>query len=266
MRTISVMLLGGLISSLAVAQPTTPPAQGKGTINVSLVLQDFNWQEDLTDGTSLEESGIIPGLAIDGHSALESDLALHYRAQLFAGTVDYDGYIISLDGTKEPYKSDTRYYGINGDFDASLNIADSQEMQVRPFGGIGSRFWLRELDYGGQFGYDEYWLTIYMRMGCRFQYIGHTGNRWYALAALKLPVYNYEWVFNIPFAPDEEVELKPKKKTGYQLEAGMSHGRLVIAVFYEALNFGKSDPDKTNTFFQPASEMRLAGIRAGISF
>jgi len=248
------------------ADEATPPPAGKGSFSLSLVAQDLNWKEDLNDGTFLEESGILLGLSLDGSSSLASQLALHYRAQIYGGTVDYDGFIINLNGGKQPYKSDTTYYGLVGDLDASMNLSNNEQMQLRPFAGIGTRYWLRKLDDGGRFGYDEYWLTVYGRAGLRVHVISSPATAWHLMAAVILPFYNYEWAVNVPFTPDDSIELEPKEKTGYQVEGGVTHGRLAVAVFYEALDFGQSNPDKTGVFYQPASEMRLIGVRAGITF
>ena len=65
---------------------------------------------------------------------------------------------------------------------------------------------------------------------------------------------------------DDTVELEPKEEPGYRFEAGLTHGRLVLAVFHERSSFGESDPDETGDFFQPASDRELTGLRAGLRF
>ncbi|HMP89086.1 MAG TPA: hypothetical protein PJ991_02735 [Kiritimatiellia bacterium] len=256
-----------ILASVFLAVPTfSETNHSKGVFDLTLVVQDKNWKEDLNNGKNLEESGILIGLAASGHTSLLSTRAFHYLGMVYGGTIDYDGYIIDLSGNMTPYKSETSYGGLLGEFDVSWNMLDADDMQARPFVGAGSRFWLRQLDDGGIYGYDEYWLTIYARAGLIISFQPGPDTTWYASGALILPVYNYEWVLNVPFAPDDQIELKPRKRTGYRLESGIRHGRFTAALFHEALDFGQSPPDKSGVFYQPASEMRLTGIRAGISF
>ena len=249
------------LSGLAYAEPVT------SDFALSFMVNDFTWQENLPDGTSLEENGPLIGLHIQGQVDLPRAWESFLYGEVYAGTVDYDGFLINIDGSIEPYKSETSYVGFSGAWDFGYNLSTSEELGLLPFVGLGTHYWLRSLDDEEGFGYDEYWLTMYGRVGLRVIWRSTTGTEVYALGAALLPFYNYEWAVNVPLARgNDDVELEPEEEVGYQLEAGLNRGRLHLSVFYEAMEFGQSDVDDSGLFFQPESTRDVAGIRIGIRF
>lgn len=240
----------------------------RALVTASLTLQDFTWTEKLPSGLSLEETGGLIGLR------LETDLPhrspgwrSHLAGDVFAGTVDYDGFLIGIDGSITPYESETTYLGVAGSWDVGYRVALSPEFAVEPFLGLGAHYWLRSLDDDEGFGYDEYWLTLYGRAGIRFGWQTAPETELYAAAAALLPFYNYEWAVDVPLAQgDGDVELEPKEKTGWEIEAGLDHGSWHAAVFHSYMDFGRSDLDDTGQFFQPASTREVTGLRVGYRF
>jgi len=261
----SIFAASVLLASTPWTFAETTTNKSSGQVNVGFIVEDFNWREELDNGISLEESGPLFGISLDGNAPLSpaSPWKLYFRAEIYAGSVDYDGFLISIDGDVEPYKSDTFYLGTVGDLDMSYDLLPSNSTELRPFAGLGSRYWLRSLDDDGGVGYDEYWLTMYARLGARVHYHKNESTEFYVVAALVAPFYNNEIAVDVPLA-DGDIELEPKEETGLYVEAGCNLRTLGIAVFYEQLNFGESDLDDSGNFFQPESEMELLGLRVSI--
>ncbi|HMO49671.1 MAG TPA: hypothetical protein PKE26_02780 [Kiritimatiellia bacterium] len=260
-RKWQLTVLAALLSAPAILTAAPEP-----NIALQVIVQDFTWREDVGQPLRLKESGWLYGIGVNGRLRQPERWQLHYRAQFYGGEVDYDGFLQYLDGRVEPYQAETRYLGAVGDLDASFLLNEGDAIPVRPFIGIGTRYWLRELDKREGFGYDEYWLTIYGRLGLNIEVPESSARTWFLSMALVVPVYNYEWAVDVPLLPDDNIELKPKRKLGQHLEAGVRGQRFQAALFYEALNFGQSDLDRSGMFFQPASEKRLAGLRVGMAF
>lgn len=260
-RCLSWFLAGWLIA-------TTGARDLYADVAVSLVLQDFTWTEELPNGLSLEENGALFGVRIETEIPHRSP---GWRSRLsgegYAGTVDYDGFLIGIDGSITPYESETTYLGVAGSWDVGYGLALSPELTTEPFVGLGTHYWLRSLDDDEGFGYDEFWLTMYGRAGLRFGWRPATDTEWFASAAVLLPFYNYEWAVDVPLASgDGDVELEPEEETGWQVEAGLNLGPWHAAVFHTYMDFGRSDLDDTGQFFQPASTREVTGLRAGYRF
>lgn len=242
-------------------------AEGKSDFAFSGMINDFTWEENLPNGTSLEESGLLFGIHLQGHIDLPQAWESYLYGEFYAGTVDYDGFLVDLDGSIEPYQSETTYAGIAGAWDAGYDVSASTYWTVLPFVGLGLHYWIRSLDDEEGYGYDEYWLTLYGRAGLRVAWQYSPETEVYALGAFLLPFYNYERAVNVPLSPgNDDIELEPEEEVGYQFEAGVNHGRLHASIFYEAMNFGQSDLDDTGSFFQPESTRDVVGGRVGIRF
>lgn len=261
--TTFVAILGAVLGFVRFAQANELASE----FALSAMVNDFTWEEKLPDGTSLEENGLLFGIHLQGKVDLPRAWESYLYGEFYAGTVDYDGFLIDLDGSIEPYQSETSYAGMSGVWDFGYNFSSVEEWGVLPFAGLGTHYWIRSLDDQEGYGYDEYWLTMYGRAGLRVNWRNSTGTELYALGAVLLPFYNYEWAVDVPLAPGtDDIELEPEEETGFQLEAGMNRGRLHVSVFYEAMEFGQSDLDDSGSFFQPESTRDVAGVRAGLRF
>lgn len=252
------------VKSQADDAPAPVAARATTEFDFHVTLQDFNWTEDVTPLT-LEESGPLYGLGFAGRSRFNSGLNLHFLGQYYGGDVDYDGFLQSIDGGITPYKATTWYQGSVGHLDLSLPLVNREQFAIRPVAGLGARAWLRALDDSEGYGYDEFWLTMHARLGGWMDYTHASGAKLYASVVALLTIYNDETVENVPLAT-ETIYLEPGKKDGLRAEAGFQQGRLSIAVFHDRLDFGQSELDESGSFFQPASEMRITGLRLGMAF
>ena len=240
------------------------PVRPQTDFDIHVLLQNFEWTEDVSPLT-LEESGTLAGFGIAGRTRFPGSLHLHFLGKFYAGSVDYDGFLQSVDGSITPYAAETDYSGSLGHLDLSLPLVSREAMEVRPLIGLGGHMWHRALDKSEGYGYDEYWLTVYGRAGVLIDYALDANTKLYGSVAALLTFLNDESAENVPLSSGP-IDLEPGEKSGLQAEAGLRFKRLSLAVFHEQFNFGASDLDDSGLFFQPASEMRVTGIRAGVAF
>lgn len=231
---------------------------------IGLQVDRYRWREFDGGDKLLEEEGAIPGLFLRHDAELAKSIGLHAAVFAYSGTVHYDGALITEDGLI-PFESRTRYTGVRADVDASYSLG-SGALRVRPFVGIGARYWLRELGRLMAYGYDEYWLLPYGRAGARLERPGgEKGFGWFASAAALFPFAVDETVKGVEEA-EGDIKVEPKEKVGYEAEVGIVSGRLAVSAYWQAQDFGQSDLDASGQFLQPKSKLMIFGLRAGVSF
>lgn len=231
---------------------------------IGLQVDRFRWREFDAGEKLLEEEGAVPGLFLRHDAVLATSVGLHAAVYGYSGTVHYDGAIQSEEGLI-PIESRTRYTGVRADVDASYALG-SESLQVRPFVGVGARYWLREIGRFMANGYDEYWLVPYGRAGVRLDSPGgEKGFGWFASAAALFPFAIDETVKGVEDAGGD-IEVEPKEKVGYEAEVGIVSGRLTVSAYWQLQDFGQSDFDASGQFLQPKSELMIIGLRAGVSF
>jgi hypothetical protein len=84
-----------------------------------------------------------------------------------------------------------------------------------------------------------------------------------------MPFYNNAQYDFSNLAGPYNVEVEPGKKAGPYAEAALSIGNFTIAGFYEQMNFLKSDTadvGRNVIVWQPESEAKIFGLRAGVVF
>lgn len=265
---LSVLLCISSMPALGEEDPgvSVEPSRSTAIITLSPVVQSFTWREYFDDGTSLKEDGYLFGLNADIMVDFSERVRFYVQSMIYGGSVDYDGYTVNIFGESRPYRSDTGYFGMQSDFDLGYDVFADAAIEVQPFLGIGIRDWVRSLDEDGRTGYDEHWWSIHGRAGIRLEHRGEQGRRWYLFAALIMPIDNEETAEDVPLARDDDIELEPEQRLGYQAEAGVLADRIQVALFYEELNFGKSDVDSTGGYYQPKSEKNVAGLKIGYAF
>lgn len=264
---IAVTFAAVWLHAVPIARAATGVTPQGPRVGLALQVSDFTWKEELPGGLSLEENGPLFGLQLHGHLPLSSQWTGYWQGEFFAGVVDYDGYLYDLDGRIYPYSAETTYAGVAGAWDVGYDIVAYSGTEIAPFLGLGAHYWLRSLDDDEGFGYDEYWLTLYGRAGLRAAWRVTPGTEVFASGAALLPFFNYEWAVDVPLSESEDdIELEPKERAGYQFEAGINHDPLHVAVFHEYMEFGQSDVDDTGQFLQPESTREVTGLRVGVLF
>lgn len=226
----------------------------------------LSWEETVDGDRLVTEDGPLWGAGVQLRHDLSTALILDAKFELFGGVVNYEGAIFDVDGTSEPYDGETGYLGVSGDATLIFQVLPaSPKASVQPALGIGLHRWVRELDQGGDFGYDETWTTIYLRGGLEAIVYSDYAD-WYGQAFLILPLSNDEKVDDLGWVGSNSISLEPEKETGLSLVVGRRNDRWDLALTLDYLHFGESNLDASGVFFQPESEWLRLGARAGFSF
>lgn len=261
------------VFSLIVGQTSAEPAPKPRTEVSGAVyagLENFNWKEFEGGDELLEEDG--PLFLAGGFLEIgpKQGIGIKGLAEVYGGTIDYDG--STWEGV--PVSSDTSYSGVKGEGTLGLGVQGKQGLYGKPFVGLGLNFWSRELDTDeegdqGNLGYDESWSTLYGLAGVAGSLEMNEKAKLFGQIALHLPLYNHvEYDFS-NIGGDDRVEVEPDKDFGFLLEAGLVYSSFRIALFYQEMNFGKSDEERVGletVVWQPESEARIVGLTAGIAF
>ncbi len=247
----------------------------------------FQWKEYLGGTRVVKESGPLFGVdAALGLNLLQTDeagaLMLKGKLGLFGGDVDYDGGITSTNPAYNglPVKSDVIYFGVRQEVDLGWRLP-LRAVAVEPFGGIGYRWWLRDIDNSttrdlagqplGVQGYTEYWQTVYARFGARARYDANTDLRFFVEGGAMYPFYTEN---EAEFPGSGTVTVKPDGAWSAFAEAGLRYRNLRTGVHYEGLRFAQS-PGVTAynstegryvTIYQPRSESDIVGISFSWAF
>lgn len=226
----------------------------------------LSWEETVDGDRLVSEDGPLWGAGIQLRHDLSTAMILDAKLELFGGLVNYDGAVFDADGTSEPYDGETGYLGVSGDATLIFPVLPaSAKASAQPALGIGFHRWVRELDQGGDYGYDETWTTIYLRGGLEAIVFNDYAD-WYGQAFLILPLSNDEDVDNLGLVGANAISLEPEKEPGLSLVIGRRNDRWDLALTLDYLHFGESDLDASGLFFQPESEWLRLGARAGFSF
>ena len=132
-------------------------------------LDSFSWNERDRRGELVNEHGPLSTLGYVRQSGVE-----RFRIELFGGTVAYDGSAQYQDQNNlwqsEPYHQSfgTNYLGCRGEYE--LLAEPAAWSRIRFFLGVGTRFWIRNLQNAtlpdmDVAGYEETWWTFYPYVG-----------------------------------------------------------------------------------------------------
>jgi hypothetical protein len=251
-----LLLSGGLVDQAAAGEAV-----------LYLAVESYTWKEFKDNGSLLlKESGPLAGVGFTYHHEFPDHLTLRPTAEIFGGTVDYDGQT----QTGIAAKTDVDYFGLKLDGDIGRKFIISKQWFVEPFGGLGLRLWIRDINDGvaangtATYGYDEVWLTWNARLGLRGGVDISQGSRLFAEVGVKLPLYN-ENTADLGL----DVTMHPGKETSYFAEMGAQLSGFRGILFYEGLRFSKSDEVAIAygyTVWQPKSEADIYGLKLGVVF
>ncbi len=228
------------------------------------LIEQFQWKEFVDGNEILEEKGPLFGAGGSLDAVLRKQLHLEANAEFFLGQVDYDGH----NQAGVPAKTDVDYTGIQMEGDLAYHKALAPTFTIKPYGGVGGRFWKRNIksghdELGGELqGYEENWTTLYLRAGLAGIIQPQNNMQFFGKFSLRMPFYNQNKIDL--FGSDIEVE--PGLKMSLSVEAGINYKQLTASVFYDDYNFSESDKVGTLELFQPESEAKIFGAKAGITF
>jgi hypothetical protein len=216
----------------------------------------FHWNERIDGADFVNESGALWTLGYQRRIGRE-----RFRAELFGADVDYQGGAQFDDGSVEPLSSSTRYLGMRGECEFLIEPPGLPERMF--FLGIGTRFWVRDLqdgvsDYGSPVeGYQETWWTIYPYLGMEARR-PLAGGEFYASARLGLTPLTYQHVSYFDLA------LYPRLGVMGGAELGLRGQHLFLAGSFEAMSWSHSP--MVRDCFQPNSAMYTVGLKTGLNF
>lgn len=263
----------GLLMSMLISMFLVSTVAAEGTTVVYGKVESFTWKEHVAGRKLLEESGKLYGIGMLYTNDAKSVLGFKGRAELFGGTVDYDGHVMNiLTGELTPSKTDTSYLGVKLEGDIGYRHTAITNFVVEPFAGLGYHGWRRDIKDSfvpalgvTAFGPNEVFHTIYGRLGARGNYKIAEKTNIFLEGGAKLPIWNKQLA---EIQPGYVVTLKPDRQIAAFAEVGIQHKRLKASLYYEGVRFGQSPKVETaiGLVFQPESKADMFGARVGITF
>jgi hypothetical protein len=217
----------------------------------------FHWNERVSGGDLLNEDGPLITLGYQHRSGIE-----RFRAELFGSQVHYASTIDFGNGDVEPLSSHTDYLGVRGEYELIYHPEIFSNVDF--FGGLGTRFWIRNLpdDFtaSGNFvqGYVETWWTIYPYLGLETRRKLHGDTELYGMGRLGVTAITFE------HATLDDIVLYPRPGVTGQLEGGVRGEHLFLSAFFEGMSWQHSSV--VRGFLQPTSTMFTVGLKSGVNF
>ncbi len=217
----------------------------------------FHWRERFDGADFVNEYGLLLTLGYQRRVGAE-----RYRAELFGGTMHYDGGAQFEDGSTEPLISKTGYLGLRGEYD--FMIEPDWWPKASLLVGVGTRFWFRDLRDGVTesgipvTGYQEMWWTIYPYLGIETRRVLTNGPEFYASSRIGCTALTYE------HATFFDAVLYPKAGITGQLEAGLRGRHFFCSAISEVLTWRQSAIARGA--LQPESTLFTVGLKAGVNF
>jgi opacity protein-like surface antigen len=261
-------VLAGLAGSLRAADAANTITATNKRFQVSLDghVENFEWKEFDDDGSQfLKESGPLAG--VGGLLDVDTGIGFHLQGigEVFFGRIDYDG----ATQAGKPVDSKTKYSGFLAEADLMVPLKVTPRFYLKPYAGGGGRIWQREIEDSGEArGYEEYWSTIHGILGIGAAVKARPDTEWFGKAAVKMPIDNrVTYDFSDLGGPDD-TQVEPGKKASSYFEAGIRFKNVTVAGYYEQMKFSKSDTADADgvLVFQPESEAKIIGLRAGVVF
>jgi hypothetical protein len=237
---------------------TGPPGRPGAESTLYSRIDYFHWNERIGGGTLLNESGPLWTLGYQRRTGLE-----RFRGEFFSGTVNYASQVDYANGTSEAYTSLTRYMGLKGEYD--LLYEPASWPSVAYFGGIGTRFWIRDLPdaitpSGTEvWGYQETWWTVYPYLGAERRRIIQGGPEMYWSGRIGLTARTFVHGSSL-----DDTRLYPQPGIMGTLECGVRGPHLFLSAFAETFNWRQSP--EMRGWLQPASSLVMVGLKTGVSF
>lgn len=244
--------------------------------NIYVAINNFVWEEfDESGSRLLKESGILVGPGFSYWREFErSRITIKPTAELFFGTVDYNGQACDNFGNCQPATTQVDYFGFKIEGEVGRRFGSPEAIYIEPFAGLGFRYWIRDINNGTTAngsptaGYTEGWQTFNVRLGMRAGKNFTARKEAFAQAGVKIPIYNENTAYLNSAGLGSDITMNPGRKASFFAEAGMKINRFKGSVFYDSLRFSKSDVVSDNGFiyWQPESSMDSYGFKLGWTF
>jgi hypothetical protein len=210
---------------------------------------------------------LLGGFVSGSPSASAPPLTLRGDVRILVGRVNYDTSTIGPPSI--PVKTHTTYLGFTQEGTVGWRV-DGPALRVEPFAGVAYRWWLRMIESTGSVsGYPELYRVLVSRVGFRFEQLGAAGWRVYGVGSVD-PVLWARETIDLSDITGEKVRVRNGKKPGWTLEVGLREATADVALFWQALRFGKSNvvpcSPPGSICWQPQSDQDIVGLKVGVSF
>jgi hypothetical protein len=256
-----IFLFGPSHASLAAA----------GEFTLYGAVESFAWKEfDDSGARVVKESGPLFGIGLAYSHEFEDRITVTPKGEIFFGSVDYDGQT----QTGVPVMSTVGYFGFTFDGDLSMKFNVTQRFSLEPFGGLGLRWWIRDIEDGTTStgavasGYTEGWTTLYGRLGVRGGIDVSQQTVMFFEAGVKLPFFNENTAYLSDAGLGPDVTMHPGRQASFFAEAGTKISRVKASLFYDSMRFSKSAGVVSGAYvyWQPKSTADVYGIKVGVVF
>jgi hypothetical protein len=234
-----------------------------------VVLKSFNWGE-YNDKSELvlEETGLHYGGGINSKFKFSRSFDLYTKFDFYycTGLVDYNGFLQDAQGNTEPYKSKTGYEDIETSLNFGYDLYIARQFIIAPEFGFQYEYWIRDIDNGGKYGYDEIYDMLSIKFGSNFIFpLGKSSGIFLNIFG-KYPLLIEE---SIDLASrgqggPADINLEPGANLGLNVELGANIYGAFISLYYDYMLFSKSGYDQG--YFQPESDRSLVGLKIGYTF
>jgi len=263
-RIIEILLFGALIE-ICVAQYNAQLFH----FTTQAGIRFFNWVETLSNGEDLlEEDGVLYQVGFNTKTKFSKKLGLYLRANgvLYFGTVDYDGSLQDEYGNLTAYQSETSYLGSEFTLNTGYDLYFDKQFILSPEIGFQYEYWKRDIDNGGQYGYDEFYNLFFFDFGCNFLVLlSHDASIFLKFLA-EYPVSISENIdmSNRGQGGPSDINLKPESNFGINLELGTTVYGAFFSFGYDYMLFSESEFDQN--YKQPESERSMIQFKVGYTF
>jgi len=233
-------------------------------------VEHYQWIEYPTGYSgNPKESGGRAALFVNWTQEGDRGLLMAWRAKLYAGTVNYDTYVIS---TGAPVSTKTDYSGVasEGQMFYRYDLGASA-YKLDQLGGLGLDFWRRHIRSGVE--QIEDYSVLFLRAGLRL-----TKSRpeagFHGEWGLKYPVATQENAHLDTLGYTSNPSISPKGAVSVYAEVGYRiNARFDVVGYHDSWRFKRSDDvmttDTSGTAWlihQPKSNMDAFGIKLLVSF
>ncbi|MCB0730205.1 MAG: hypothetical protein KDC88_04150 [Ignavibacteriae bacterium] len=238
-------------------------------ITPQIVVKNFYWGEYNDNSVQdLEEYGNLYGGGFQSKFKFSQnlDLFIYAEAYFYNGTVDYNGFLQDVSGNFESYKSETVYEWFESTFNIGYDFNPSYYFSFSPELGFQFESWDRDIDNGGQYGYNEIYDMFLIDFGCTFTTRFSSNAKIFFKILGEYPLLIDEFINLAARGHEgpEEINLEPQPNIGLNAELGANTYGVYFSVIFDYLIFSKSFFDQG--FHQPESDRTIVGIKLGYTF
>lgn len=241
----------------------------RSELTINMGIRYFIWEEYTdNDVCVVSEDGILfsPNIVSTIFFSKEIPFYTEVRWSIFVGTVDYEGFLQDNYGNVENYISETAYLGTEVFLDFGYLIKFSESFGLAPEFGCEYNYWNRDVDNGGQYGYDEIYNLIKLNFGVFTKIMLGKNLDLIFRMLVSYPIFISETIDmgargkNLP----RDIELEPGSDIGFNLETGVNIYGISTVIYFLGERYLKSNEDRG--YHQPESYRVNIGLHFGYKF